>query len=235
MDVVTLILNFLFGTFISLGNYFITWWSNASDAGFALRPFTLVIIFISIALYLSSGFAAMTFAEMKLRNRGLHFVAGLLLPFIYPLLFFYLASKLGSEKTNEEDEEKKNDLIEDDEESVEEKDIGKDLDLKPANAVIPESEFTKIDQPNDPISGGFPEPAIPVKMNQEFFARIARLEDGTAAGPFDLKLSDGTDLHILTIVDAMPKVLSVEIMVEDEVRKIRLPYARISDCVVLPN
>ena len=224
MDVLKLIVNFLFGTLISLGHYFATWWTNALDAGFEISPFTLATIIVSIALWLGSGFAAMTFAEMKLRNRGLHFVGGIILPFIYPLLFFYLAPKVGDDKTDEEDEFSS---VSDGEAVDEEKAETASPDEP---STIPESEFNKIDQPDDLVSGGFPEPAIPLQMGQDFFAKIARLEDGTPAGPFTLYLVDGTELPILSIVEAMPKVLSVEITVEDEVRKIRLPYERINDC-----
>lgn len=223
MDVLKLIFNFLFGTFISLGNYFATWWTNALDAGFEMPIFTMALIFLSIAVVLGSGFATMSFAEMKFRNRGLHFVGGVILPFAYPLLFFYLVPKVGGDKSDEEEEAFESDVDEEEGEAASAEEA----------ATVPESEFTKIDQPDDPVSGGFPEPATPLEMNQEFFARIARLEDGTQAGPFKLELADGTELEIISIVDAMPEVLSVEIAVEGEVRKIRLPYNRISDCIVL--
>ena len=219
MDVLKLVFNFLFGSFVSLWHYFTTWWVNALNAGFEASPLELVSVFLPLALIFGSGFAAMTFAEMKFRHRGMHFVGGVLFPVVYPLLFFYLAPKV-------EDGKPKDDM------KVEEPPPEEDSDIEEKESPdIPESEFEKIDQPDDPVTGGFPEPAMPVAMNQEFFARISRLEDGTPAGPFTLLLIDGTQLAILSIVDAMPAVLSVEMEVDGEVRKVRLPYERINDCV----
>ncbi|NOY75959.1 MAG: hypothetical protein GXP32_09260 [Kiritimatiellaeota bacterium] len=224
MDVLKLIFNFLFGSFVTLWNYFSSWWTNALASGLDPSPFKLVAIFLAVAFVFGSGYAAMTFAEMKFRNRGLHFIGGLILPVVYPLLFFYLVPTVDDGKPKDDMEVEKEALVEDDA-SDEEDTVVED------SPAIPESEFVKIDQPDDPYTGGFPEPAAPLAMNQEYFARISRLEDGSMAGPFTVKLVDGTQLKILAIVDVLPEVLSVQMEVDGEIRKVRLPYAKITNCV----
>ncbi len=78
------------GIFISLWEL-ISWLvSTAWHSGVSPSVFDMIGIFAIIALWLGSGFAAATVAELRERSRFLHMILGLALPLAYPAAIFLL-------------------------------------------------------------------------------------------------------------------------------------------------
>ncbi len=81
------------GTFTSLWEFLHGMVSTACQSGVSPSFGTCVLIFILIAAYLGSGFMAATIAEFREGNRFIHFILGLLIPFIYPVALIFLMPK----------------------------------------------------------------------------------------------------------------------------------------------
>ncbi len=205
MEVFNLIWDFLFGTFIRIINYMESWFANATEAGFNPSAGTMITISIFILIFCGSGMTAMTFAEIKNRNRWLHGILGLMVPIVYPVILYFAIPKAGVEKKSEEEEKPE----------TAEPDVIPDSDLKAYTGG--QGDGTGI----HPSSGQY---------DQNYFSKISKDEKGNFQGPFILELDDNQILEIECIVEALTPAVAVQIGQGDEGRTIRLPYNRIKGC-----
>lgn len=203
MEVFSLVWDFLFGTFIRMNNYLESWYENAAEAGFTVSKGSMATTLIWVLLLCGSAMTAMTFAELKNRNRWLHAALGFFLPVIYPVILFFGISKLGVDGKKEEEEQA---LIEDD---------------------VPDSDLKAYADGHGDQTGTLPASG---KMDQNFFAGISTDENGNPCGPFVIELDDGQMLEIECITEALPQAVAIQIGEGDTGKTIRLPYDRIKDC-----
>jgi len=102
MEDFKIILGVVTGTFTSLAAFAADWIKAAVDSGLSPSPASMFGYFLVIALLLGSGFVAASFAEMKDRSRTVHFIGGLIIPYVYPvLILFALPRKPLGKKTEE--------------------------------------------------------------------------------------------------------------------------------------
>jgi len=148
----------------------------------------------------------MTFAEMKNRNRWGHFALGIIFPIVYPVVMYFVFSKVGASKKEEEEEEKTESADPDQ---------------------IPDSDLKSYADGQGDETGAFPASGL---LNQDYFSKISKDETGNFRGPFILELDDGQILEIECIVEALVPAVAVQIGKEAESRTIRLPYMKIQSC-----
>ena len=207
MDFFSLIRDFLFGFFIRTHHYLVTWYQNASDAGFVMSKGSLMVTVFCVIIVCASAMTAMTFAEMKFRNRMLHGVLGLICPVIYPVVLYFAIPSASKKKAAEDAEEKKVAAL---------KDALPSSDLKAfAKASLDDAEV-------------IPEAEV---LDQAYFTRISKDELGNLRGPFILELDDDQILEVACIVEALPPAVAVQIGEGEKSRKVRLPYAKITSCM----
>jgi len=209
MDAVKLILDFLFGGFIRVAHYVSTWRVHAADAGFQAGTGTMIWISLLMAILCGSACAAMTIAEIRQRNRAVHFLLGLLLPVGYPIAI-YQTMPMPVDKKKEEEEE--------------EEERQRQHGMAEPGA-IPESElktYRKMKEVEENL-GSFKGP-----FDQRFFEYMSRDEAGRPQGPFILEIDEeGRILEVATIVSALPSVVAVETGEGDNAKTLRVPYDKI--------
>ena len=207
MDFFGLIWDFLFGFFIRTHHYLVTWYQNASDAGFVISKASLIGTVFWVTVACASAMVAMTFAEMKFRNRFLHGALGLICPVIYPVVFYFTVSSDSKKKAAEEEEKKREAAI---------KDALPESELKAFSKTLPDDEEV------------VPHAEV---LDQAYFTRISKDELGNLRGPFILELDDDQILEIAHVLEALPPAVAVQIGEGEKSRKIRLPYAKITSCM----
>lgn len=206
MDAFYFIWDFFFGTLIRTYNYFVTWFENATEHGFRISQSAIITQSLISLLFCGSAFTAMTFAELKNRNRWVHFAIGLLVPVIYPAVLYFAIPKIGAKEEDEEDEEEE----------------------EHEKATLPDSEFRSYSKGKGGSAEVLSDDAI---MDQNYFNKISKDEEGNLLGPFVLELSaDGQILEVEHIVEALPNAVSVQLGHGAGGKKIRLPYDKIKDC-----
>ncbi|HRR05649.1 MAG TPA: hypothetical protein P5105_00050, partial [Victivallales bacterium] len=106
MNYLVWIKDLLFGTFTSLAEHFIAQFKEALGAGLSPDWYSIIKICFFLTIWLGSGFFAATVAEIKNRNRLIHFMGGLFVPWIYPFVILFKLEKLIPKlEEDEEDEE----------------------------------------------------------------------------------------------------------------------------------
>jgi hypothetical protein len=188
----------------------------------------IVLIFLAVALYLSSGFAAATFSEMKERNRTGHFIGGLLLPFIYPAILYYLFPRLPEpvdERAARFDKEGSLKL------NLSEKLTQKYME-KTGEGYVPSVIDEIAKETGEKNTEAFPETQeATIAFNRGIISDIASDEEGNFRGPFIIGLNDGRYIEALRILDAYDDFFELEMVAaDDKASKIRLPYAKIISC-----
>ena len=213
MGIFQFLWNFFFGSFEWVIDFIQEWYSQAADAGFSPTNGAMIGITIFIVIVVGSGLTAMTVAELKNRQRSLHFVLGILLPVAYPVLLYFVLPEFKIVSKEEKELEKMVDSMPDPEDTV------------------PDSELKSVAKADAKGTVADIEPGI--VMNQQYFSRISTDETGNPTGPFMLETSDGRILEIERIAGALQNVLAVEIGQEHGDNKtIRLPYQNIRSCIL---
>lgn len=70
---------------------------------------TVIAIPLILAVFLSSAFLSSTISEMKLRNRLFHFIGGLILPVVYPVILYFVPDAAGEYIESRQEVEEKGD------------------------------------------------------------------------------------------------------------------------------
>jgi hypothetical protein len=192
----------LFGSFTPMAAYFAGLYKDAGDGGLSLDWGIIIKICIIIIFWLGSAFFAGSIAESKGRNRLLHFLCGLLIPWIYPFFILFYLTRRAQEEVTAEDKEKEEDA---------------------PLPIAPKSHFNEEDgdDANEEIGN----------ISQSYLSKIATDELGGNRGPFIFVFEDGKTLEVNRIVSALPDIIVVELVDQGEARTVRFPYAKISSCV----
>ncbi len=200
----------LFGAFTTFLERFSAWYAGICDAGFSPDLGALVRNAVLLALWLGSGFAAATVAEMRGRNRLLHFLLGLAAPYAYPLLMPKLLPRL--HETAKADDQAAAEAVTD---------------------VVPESHLKSVrnrDEDEDADEADLLEPPADA-LDQSYFSRIATDETGAPRGPFIFEFDDGRVLEVERIISALDQLVVVEVLQAGaKPRTVRCPYGKIAAC-----
>ena len=159
------------------------------------------ILAILVLLLLGSACWAASIAACRRHNAFVHFVLGLILPWIYPVFILFTLDVKGA------------------------KEMKLALEKQKEEAEAAEAERQKNIQMNSGTEAKEEEPES--EWNQARFEKMARNPDGSLAGPWDVKYG-GRQVRVLHILEAFPEMVSVEF--EDpsgNKLKIRIPYAKI--------
>jgi len=234
----------LVGTFTSIWN-FATWMVDITRESGVQPSVPLMACLVAISIiWLGSGFAAATIAEIRDRKRFLHLAGGLILPVIYPFAILLFMPKALHNLTPEERAAK--------EESKRQEELAargpsatelaaeqqkQRPDQTDKMTPLPSEQAKKISISRGPVGGAASKPAepapavssdthsfatpggaaatgIPPQFNQRHFSNIATDENGNFRGPFMVETNDSRFLEAIRITNALPEVLVVEIQVE---------------------
>jgi hypothetical protein len=185
--------------------YFADLYKDAGDGGLSPDWGVVITICVIIIFWLGSAFFAGSIAESKGRNRLVHFLGGLLFPWIYPFfILFSLTRQAHEELAKEEDKEKEEDA---------------------PLPIAPKSHFSEVEEGEEDANEEIE------KISQSYLSKIATDELGNNRGPFIFVFEDGKTLEANRIVSALSDIIVVELVDKGEARTVRFPYARISSCV----
>ena len=74
------------------------------------------------------------------------------------------------------------------------------------------------------------------EFNQNYFTSLATDENGEFNGPFMIDFKDGRIVEASRIVNVMAEAIEIETAGDvDSIRKIRVPYSKISSCALKSN
>ena len=174
-----------------------------AKADFAANGGTTLLIVLLSLFFLGSAFWAASIASARRYNPFLHFLLGLLLPWVWPL-YMLLKFDLKGEKERKA-------AMAAESQAQKEAEAQRQKDLTATLGVESAAE-------PDPAEVGF---------TPKYFESIARHKDGSKAGPWDIAFN-GIALHVLTIEEVLPQVVKVNFMDEKaHISQMRIPYARI--------
>ncbi len=207
MDILTIITDVFLGIFKTVIGIIFTAWDKVMTSGLSPDWPSLISWTVFWAFLLGSPFAAASVAESRGRNRLLHFMGGLIAPWIYPVTIFFMLPRI-------------TELHEDEKAKAEEE----GLDKAPENAV-PDSKLKEAG------TGGVDASLENVvEFNQKFFSGISADEAGNPLGPYIIEMADGRRVEIARIVSALPDVFVGETFEGDKKRTVRFPYSKIKSC-----
>ncbi len=209
MNFVYFLRDFVFGSLTSFFTFLSNLWDDAVRAGLSPDWYSLMTTSIVIVLLLGSPFAAATMAELRGKNRFVHFMLGLILPWAYPV---YMFLRLIREPVKEIPVKQEETMVEE--------------DMK-APGEVPESHL-KYEYDDSEKEDSLPETAL--VMDQKYFSRIASDEAGNPLGPYMLEMLDGRIVEVSKIAEALPNLVVLEVVEGGRSNKIRLPYAKIKIC-----
>ena len=196
-------------------------------------------VFLIGAFFLGSAFLAATIAESRRHKIKFHFLLGLFIPYIYPLIMA-LRMKTAQEKVDIEEEfDPLSGLSNTMSEKL--KDIQKvqhDKHDKRVKRVIPEKqeETEETAEPKEaeevvPEEGLESEEIIEEEksaFNQRYFQEIAVDSSGAKAGPFKLVTLTGSEFKICEMKNIQVDMASFEVEVKGNIKNIRIKYDNIS-------
>jgi hypothetical protein len=209
MDFVYFLRDFIFGSLTAFCTFISALWDDAVRAGLNPDWVNLLAFSILIIFLLGSPFVAATIAELQGKNRFVHFLLGLVFPWIYPLYMFLKLIK----KPTRELPDKQDETLADDE-----------------KAAVGETPASHLKHAYSNEENAVPCPETAPEMDQKYFARITSDEDGNPLGPYVLELLDGRIVEVSRIADTLPSVVILEIIEGGRSNTIRLPYAKIKIC-----
>lgn len=170
------------------------------DADFGVAFFlALLIMFL-----LGSACWAASIASCRKYNPIPHFFAGLILPWIYPLFILFTLDIKGNKEMKAAMEKER-------------------VEREAAEAERQKNiALNRGDDPDAPV-----EQEEESKWNQKYFEKIARKDDGSPAGPWDVVYS-GHPVRVMRIIEALPEVVHIEFLdTKGTPVKMRIPYAKI--------
>ncbi len=192
--------DFLLGVLSFLAKYFITLYSEAVAHGLSPDLAWFVTCCVLLVIWFASAFFAGTIAEIKGRNRFVHFFGGLLLPWIYP---FFILFRLSSDFGQKTEEEEKSPI---------------EVEAFPGQA--PDVQLNIEEGTSEDLT-------VPQQISQEYLKRIASDEMGNSRGPFMFVFDNDTVLEVKKVVNALQELAVVEIVEKGQNRTVRFPYSKI--------
>ncbi len=184
-------------------------------------PFMVVLALVG-AVILGSGFYAAALAEEKEHNRLVHFLLGLLLPWVYPIAIY--GPVRGAAKKKKKSSAPKRE---------------EPQESPPGVVEYAETESRRLrhmtrDELVDTISRS--QSVEDIEFTQRTFTTLAAAKFGESAGPYYFKLVDGNVIKVRAIAEIQPTFLVVEIESgEGKARTLRLLYAKIHSFSLSPD
>ncbi len=198
---------------------------------------TMITIPLVLAVYLSSAFISSTMAEMKLRGRLFHFIGGLILPVIYPVILHFVPDAAEEYVETRHEAEARRRLNRMDDLTGKFKQVSGQVDEEPEEAELENNEEAEntpeLKEPEERrvMTGEETVELQAPTFDKLYFASITVNEDGTPAGPFLITMDDGRQLTAQRIIETTDNVLIFEMFTPaGESRTIRLMYDKITDC-----
>lgn len=191
----------------SLIDYFV---GKTAEAGISPDPLICALLLIILTVWIGFGCWAGSIAGARKHSQMPHFILGMCIPVIYPLIIMFVLDVKGAK----ERQKKLQELRADEEKARAEKEAGGAEKAADAPEVMP---------------GGVPEEE-PV-FDAQYFENIRLDDDGNPTGPWSIVCGE-SQFHVLGIVECLAEVLVVETEARDgQIQKMRLPYAKITQCV----
>jgi hypothetical protein len=195
----------LWGSFVSLVAFFA---EKTQEAGIDADPLILAALVILLTVWFGSAAWAGSIAGSRHHSTKLHFVLGLVVPYLYPLIILFAMDVKGAgerERTRKEQQEAQ---------------------------IAAEEEKRRVAEMLETPQDEFDAEPVEEKpdWDMEYFDRISRDENGNPTGPWRIVYGD-TEVIALRIVDALPQNVLVEVEGDDERgHRLRIPYSRIVSC-----
>ena len=159
-----------------------------------------VLVAVAIVVLLGSACWAASIAKCRRYNPVPHFILGIFIPWLYPLIILFALDIKGVKEMRARAEEER--LAREAEEAERQKNIA--LNRK---------------EEVEEVKG--------LGWSQGYFEKISRKADGSDGGPW-LVTYGGNTIRVLRIVEALPEVVNVEFEGEKgATMRIRIPYAKI--------
>ena len=207
-------------------------------------------IFLLAAFVLGSGFLAATIAESRRHKMKFHFLLGVLVPYIYPLIIAFRMKTVEEVLEIEEEFDPLADLS--NSMSARFKEIQEEQKNKHDNRIkhrfpggkkgeeekeeeqveeVPavENETEAVVEEN-PVETGETEAVIgeaAPEFNQRYFQEIAVDSSGAKAGPFNLVVKNGNQFKVCQIKNIQADMASFEVEVKENIKNIRIKYDNI--------
>jgi len=164
----------------------------------------LCLVVGAFLIVLFSACFSASISEYRLRGVWIHFILGLALPVIYPLIIFTSMS-IKQDKVQDEEEDPNN---------VIKGEGAPEVVYKGSGAPDAEIEFTGETE----------------DLNQYYFQKIHRDDEGNRRGPFILDV-DGDVIRAESIIEVTPGFIIIETLNSDDKRqRLRVPYDKIVNC-----
>ena len=206
-------------------------------------------IFVLAAFLFGSAFLSATIAESRRHKMKFHFLLGLILPYIYPLVIALRMKTIEEVLDVEEQFDPLADLsgsmsarfkeIQDEQKAKhnekmkrfmpqKEQDIGEE---ETAEIVEEQEQTEKVEQEasetvETTVDPAETEEAVQV-FNQRYFQDIAVDSSGAKTGPFNLVVKNGTQFKVAQIKTIQADMASFEIEVKGKLKNIRIKYDNI--------
>lgn len=165
-------------------------------------PLLALVLALGLTFLLGSACWAASIAQARRHSVWLHFVLGLLLPWLYPLVILFAMGIKGEREMLAKREAEKR--------AREEREAERQRNIA-LNAPV---------EAGDEDDGG-------QAWKRSYFERIARDRDGKPAGPWDVQFN-GAVLRIARIIEAQDELVLVEqVDARGQASRMRLPYAKI--------
>jgi hypothetical protein len=197
-------------------------------------------VFLIAAFCFGSAFLTATIAESRRHKIKLHFLLGLLIPYIYPLVIA-LRMKTVQEKIDIEEEvdplgglsntmsEKLKGIQEKQQKDRNkrlkrvtpekpEEETGEVAEVEQAEQIVPEEGRSEVEEAVEEESG----------FTQRYFQEIAVDSSGAKAGPFNLVVMNGSLFKVCQIKNIQADMASFEVDVKGKIKNIRIKYDNIS-------
>jgi hypothetical protein len=205
----------------------------------------ILIVFLIGAFFLGSAFIAATIAESRRHKMKIHFLLGLIAPYIYPIVMAFrmktaeevveidaefdpladLSSDMSARlrgiqnaQKQKHDKRVKRITPKKDTEVVEQEEIVEETSVEEA-PVVPETAVESEEIVEETAS----------VFNQRYFQELAVDSSGAKAGPFNLLVKTGTLFKVLQIKNIQADMASFEIEVGGKVKNIRIKYDNIEN------
>ncbi len=165
------------------------------DFGVAFMIAVIMLFFVGSACWAASVAASRRYSQIP------HFLLGLVIPWIYPLVILFALDIKGQKQMRLESERQR------------------------AEKEAAEAERQKNIALNMGISGE-EEQVEEALFSPEHFTRLMRNEDGSCAGPWKIVFA-GTEMQVMKIVEVLPEVVVVEAVdAKGGSFRMRMPYAK---------
>jgi heme exporter protein D len=165
-------------------------------------PLLALVLALGLTFLLGSACWAASIAQARRHSVWLHFVLGLLLPWLYPLVILFAMGIKGEREMLAKREAEKR--------AREEREAERQRNIA-LNAPV---------EAGDEDDGG-------QAWKRSYFERIARDRDGKPAGPWDVQFN-GAVLRIARIIEVQDELVLVEqVDARGQASRMRLPYAKI--------